>query len=86
MGKIMEMLHREAKVIEDSQAALKLMQPIDCMIVIRFKKKDQGYHTHYVFPQVDVANDMFIGIGEKLREEKERKGGLVLPKSWMDGA
>jgi hypothetical protein len=83
MSAVQEMLMMEAKGIEGTmQANLEEMMPLDCLIVMRFKKKDGSFHNHYVLPAYPVACDIAQSLANMLKEEKVA-GGIVVPESWL---
>jgi hypothetical protein len=83
MSLIREMLMLEAKSIEGTMGAnLNEMTPLDCLIVVRFKKKDGEFHSHYVLPAYPVACDISRALVEMLREEKVASG-IIVPENWL---
>jgi hypothetical protein len=87
MSKLKDLMIKEIAAMEVQNSELRDMTPHKIMLVIQYRKKDQGYHTHYLMPDPVTAKDMVLGVEEKLRDSRVNAltpGGLAVPKSWLE--
>jgi len=87
MSKLKDLVIKEIEAMEASNTDLRAMTPHKVMLVIQYRKPDQGYHTHYLLPDPVTTKDMVLGVEDKLRDSRVNAltpGGLAVPKSWLE--